>query len=931
MLTFHPKRRSLPLVVVIAVASFQTMAQPLPLDPAVRTGKLPNGFTYYIRHNAEPAKRVVFYLANKVGSMQEEEDQRGLAHFMEHMSFNGTKHFPHNALIDYLQKSGVRFGADINANTSYDQTIYELPLPADDPKLLQTGIAILRDWAQEATLDPGEIDRERGVVLEEKRLGKGASERMQRQYLPVILENSRYAFRSPIGVDEVLNKFKPSTIRRFYHDWYRPDLQAVIVVGDIDVNQIEKTIKLRFSDLKNPVPERKRISYSASLTGKNHFVTVTDKEMTATVAEILIKHPGTTLKTGADYRKMIIKELFNHMLSDRYAGLSREPNPPFIQVNAGISDFTGGLDAFDATVVAKPGQLENSVKSLWRTIEQVKRYGFTQEELERSKSAFQSQLEEAYNERDKTPSESYVREYVAYFLKGESSPGISGELQLLNRYLPGITLTELNNIASAYILPANRSILILAPDKDKAALPDEAAVLTWMKDAAEGDLKPHEGQVNKQALLRMEPASGKIISKRTDQSSGLTTLVLSNGIHVLLKPTNYKNDEVRFIGFAPGGTSLYADKDYQSASAANLVPSFGAGNYNQEQLRNYLAARQLSVQPYINERWQGVNGGAVKKDLPTALELMFAYFTAPRKDSVLFRNFVSGSKAGLLNRANDPASVFQDTVNAVLGNYNARHTGPSLAKLDEIEPDKAFSIYKQRFANVAGMTFVFVGSIDTTSVYPLIERYIASLPTSGNGEAAKDLNIHAPDGIVEKVVYKGHEPKATVNIFYTGPFDYSYENSIKMDALKEVLQIRLIERLREQESGVYSPSVRVSEIKSPQARFNLAISFGCGPENVQKLVASVKDEVEKLKTTGPLEDNLNKFKAESLRFMETQVHSNNFWLNYLVGQLQNQEDLRQLNSYTVSVNKTTVSDVKEMALHYLNGKNYIQVVLLPEK
>jgi len=398
-------------------------AQVLPLDPAVRTGKLPNGFTYYIRHNEEPKNRVTLYLANKVGSILENEDQRGLAHFMEHMSFNGTKHFPKNELVDYLQKSGIRFGADLNAYTSFDETVYQLPLPSDNPELLQGGLQIMRDWAQDATLDPAEINKERGVVLEEKRLGKGASERMRQIYFPVLLNHSRYAERLPIGVDTVLNNFQPAAIKSFYQDWYRPNLQALIVVGDINVDEIEKNIKAKFGDLKNPVKEKPRTAYKVPLTGKNQFISITDKENRATSAEILIKHPEQLVRTAVDYRNLIIRSLFNDMLNDRYQEVTRQADPPYISGGAGISNFLNSLDDYSAHVAAKPGELEKGLKALWRETVRVSRFGFTESELQRAKKNYLNILEFSFKEKDKTPSSRYVNEYLQYFLKGTAAPG----------------------------------------------------------------------------------------------------------------------------------------------------------------------------------------------------------------------------------------------------------------------------------------------------------------------------------------------------------------------------------------------------------------------------------------------------------------------------------------------------------------------------
>jgi len=919
---------------ILALTPLALTAQqqtPLPLDPAVRTGKLANGFTYYIRHNEEPKNRVLMYLVNNVGSVLEDEDQRGLAHFMEHMSFNGTKHFPHNELVDYLQKAGVRFGADINAYTSFDETVYELPIPSDQPELLKGGLEIMRDWAHEALLDPGEIDKERGVVLEEKRLGKGAGERMQRIYWPIILNDSRYAVRVPIGLDTVLNNFKRPVIARFYNDWYRPDLQALIIVGDINADQIEAQVKQQFSSLKNPVHEKVRPKYTVPLTGKNQFIVVTDKEMITTEAEITIKHKAPELKTAADYRTALVNSLFDQMLSARYAELLRKSDPPFISGSAGISGFMGGLDAYDASVQAKPGELEKGLKAVWRETERLKRFGFTSTELERAKTAYLNGMESAVKEKGKTNSGSYVKEYQAYFLTNNAAPGIDKEYQLTKGDLPGITLTDVNSLTASYITNTNRDILILAPEKDKSSLPDETLVNSWLKAVDEETLTPYKDEVSNQPLLSAMPIPGKIKNEELDKEFNITTITLSNGVKVLLKPTDFKNDQIIFSSFAPGGTSLYSDADYQSAAnAAGVVTAGGVGNYNTGELSKYLDGKQLNVKPYIAERFQGVNGASTPKDLEIALQMVYAYFTEPREDTAIFKGMIARSKAGLANRASDPNSVFGDTVSAIMGSNNIRRTGPTLQKLEEINPDKAYQIYKERFADASNFTFIFVGSIDTNTIKPLLEKYLGSLPSTNQHEQAKDLDIHAPTGRIEKTVYKGSEPKATVYLIYTGKYDYSPENNVKMDAMKEALQIRLLQRLREDESGVYSPGVQENTAKLPQQRYSFLVHFGCAPQNVEKLIASTLDEINKIKADGPLQENIDKWRAEEKTSFEPQLKTNSFWLGYLNGQLQNEMNLNQVNQYNSLLDAVKPGDIKTTAGKYLSGENYIKLVLMPD-
>ena len=903
----------------------------LPLDPAVRTGRLPNGFTYYIRHNESPKNRVTLYLANKVGSILETDDQQGLAHFMEHMSFNGTKHFPKNELVDYLMKSGVRFGADLNAYTGFDETVYKLPVPSDDPKLLSTAIQIVRDWAQEATLDPTEIDKERGVVLEEKRLGKGAQERMQRKYWPMILNGSRYAHRLAIGDEAVLNNFKPETIRQYYRDWYRPNLQALIIVGDIDVNRLERIIKAKFADLKNPIHEKPRVKYSIPLTGKNQFIVVTDKEMTSTVVRMLIKHPAEKMRTEKDYRLAVVTELFNQMLAQRLQDLARKADPPFISGSIGVESFLGGLDSYSITVEAKPGELEKGFKAVWRENQRVRLFGFSEPELQRAKQAYLLRFSSAFREKGKTPSVDLVNEYLQYFLHQVAAPGIDTEYKMVQQQLPGITLKEINGILTKYFTANNRDLLVLAPEKDRKDLPSETTLAKWIKAVEDERLEAYKDTVNTKSLLISEPVPGRIISEQRNEKLNMTTLTLNNGAKVILKPTDFKNDEILISGYARGGTSLYNDADFQSAAeSAGIISSFGAGNYGPQDMEKFLADKRVALRPYISEIAQGIRGNTAPKDLETALQLLYAGFTEPRRDTALFKGIISRSKAALSNRWNDPNSLFQDSISAILGNHNIRRMGPSFAKLKRVDLDKAYAIYKERFADAGNFTFSFVGSFEVDAIKPLIAKYLGALPAAKVHEQPRDLGLDIPAGKILKNIYDGSEDKATVRLIFSGPMEYNLENTFQVEALKETLEFRLLERLREEESGVYSPNVRAIIVKKPHGRYTFIIGFGCAPKNVNSLIASTLDEIRKLKEDGPLAVNVEKYKSEERRQQETQIKTNGFWLGYFETQLQNENDFNEVDQLSVSIEKVSIGSIKAAANKYLSGDNYAQFVLLPE-
>jgi zinc protease len=851
---------------------------------------------------------------------------------MEHMSFNGTKHFPKNELVSYLQKAGVRFGSDLNAFTSFDETVYQLPIPTDDPEVLKNGFLIMRDWAQDATLDSLEIEKERGVILEEKRLGKNAQQRLQYKYLPVILNQSRYSDRLPIGTEEVLKNFTPATIRRFHTDWYRPDLQALIVVGDIDVNATEKKIKDLFSSLKTPEKPRTRIDYTIPLKLKNQFFAATDKEFPVTAVQILIKHPESKLITTADYRQSILRSLYNRIMAARFSELSKQANPPFIQGGNSIGGFLANLDVASSVVVGKPGELEKGFKAVWTEVERAKRFGFTQTEFDRAKEALLQNMESAYKERDKTNSENYVREYLNLFLKREASPGIGYEYKFYKDNLGGITLAEVNDVVKKYLVDVNRDILVLGPEKDAATLPAENIVNSWVSDVQKSEITAYVDNVSDKPLISKKPVAGKIVTEKKFEGIGVVELTLSNGVKVELKPTDFKNDEVSFTAFSPGGTSLYNDGEYESAArASSLISYSGVADYNSIQLSKYLTGKKVRVSPYISERTEGISGSATPKDLETALQLVYLYFTQPRKDAEVYKGLISQERAALVTRSNEPSAVFSDTISAVLGNYSIRRTGPSVEKLDKINLDRSYEIYKDRFSDASDFTFTFVGSFDIEKLKPLLELYIGGLPSSRRVESARDLGLNIPAGKLDKRVFKGMEQKSTVRLVFSGSYQYNEDENNLLDGLSGVLNIKLIERLREDESGVYGVGSRASYSKYPQNRYSFSISFGCAPNNVEKLINSALDEIKKIRDNGPLQVDVDKVQAEERRVTEVQLKENGFWLGYLAGQFQNNENPEQILSYKEALKKITPETLKVAANKYLNGDNFVRLVLYPDK
>lgn len=906
-------------------------AQSIPLDPTVTTGKLANGLTYYIKQNNKPENSAQLYLVNKAGSVLEDDDQQGLAHFMEHMNFNGTKNFPKNKLVDYLQKAGIAFGADLNAYTTFDETVYMLPIPTNDSKMLSKGLDILRDWAAEATLASDEIDKERGVVLEEARLRKGKDDRMSRQYFSSMMNESRYADRLPIGKDEILKNFSSETIKRFKNDWYRPNLQAIIIVGNINVKETEKLLREKFSNLKNPKNERTRPFYQIALKGTNQYTAVTDDEQANTRLQIMFKHKDSPVITEADYINAVKKSLFNQMLSERRSEIvSQEPEPAYTNMGASIQPLLGGVDMFTFTVDAKKGKLKESFFQTWNLIEKIKRFGFTQKDLTIAKESYLRGMESQWNEKRNAPSTAYVKEYQNNFLKNEAAPGIEWEYTFIKSKMPSISLEDINGIAAEYLQDKNRDVLILAPSKEKNALPSEVTILDWMAEIHNEDNTPFKDvEVNK-PLMAILPVPGTVIATRNYPELNTTELTLSNGVKVVLKPTDFKNDEIGFSAYSPGGTSLYDDKDFYNAfNTGAMISQFGIGDFNPTELSKKLNGKIVGVNSNISERSEVINGNAAPKDLETALQLVYLKFAHPRKDAVLFKNIINKSKENIANRYSDPVNVFSDTISSVMGNYNYRSEPPTIKKLDELNLDKIYDIYKERFNDASGFTFVFVGNFDVAQITPLLNQYLGSLPSLYKKEKARDLDIHIPRGKLIKKVYKGVENKATIRLVASGDYEYNSINNLYLKALGEILQMRLLKELREAEGEVYSPSIQTIYNKEPKNRYAMIINFGCAPQNADHLISLVEIEMKKILTSGVTKDEIEKFKTAYAKNLDLALKENGFWLTYLSSQSQNHDDIYEVNKAKSNLDKVNESALKTAAQIFLSTNNLITFELLP--
>lgn len=928
-------RQTLILLLVTLMVQAQTgLDAKLGIDPKVKIGKLSNGLTYYLRKNVEPKNRAELRLVVNAGSILESDQQLGLAHFVEHMAFNGTKNFKKQELVDFLEKSGVNFGADLNAYTSFDETVYELQVPTDSIQVFKKAMQILEDWAHQVSFEPVEIDKERGVIVEEWRLGRGADARLRDKFFPVILKGSQYAKRLPIGTKESIEKSPYSELTKFYKDWYRPDLQAVIVVGDIDIAETEKMIKDHFGKIPAAKTPKPRTKFGVPAFPETRASILTDAEQPYNVVQVYYLRPEIPAsKTEKEYRASMVRNLFNQMISSRLEEIAQKPEAPFLFGSSSYGSFIGDKDAFSLIAVAKTAKdIEASIATLLTENERVKQYGFAQTELDRAVKSTLSRIENMYNERDKTKSVELLQEYVRNYLKQESIPGIEKEFEMHQKYLPTIQLAEVNALIKDWITTENRSVVITAPEKEKADLMT-ADQVTALLNKPIGKLDAYVDKVTKGALLPVEPTAGKVVSEKKYPSIETTEWTLSNGAKVILKPTQFKNDDIQFSAISWGGSSLYDDKDYVNAANASVIASIGGiGDFDIQALQKELAGKNCFVSTSVANYMQGLNGNSTTKDLETAFQWLHGYFVAPRKDANMFEVIKQQMKVQLANKDKDPASVFADSVNYIMGNYHPRRKPFSMETMQQLELDRAFEIYKERFSNAGQFTFTFVGNFDLENIKPLVEKYIASLPSTNQKEQWKDVGIRYPKGVVSKVIRKGKEPKASVRLAFTGEVsEISDLDEVQVGQLTKALAIKLREVLREDAGGVYGVGVGGGFNREPVNSYGITIQFGCAPENVDKLIALVMEEIKNTKNNGVPAVNIEKVVAEQTRSLENDIKENNFWRFRLEQNFFHGTDPTQILQAADKIKLITVDKTKELANKLFNENNMVKLILLPEE
>ena len=920
------------LCIALVSMAQQPQMPPIPTDPNVRIGKLENGLTYYIRHNELPENRADFYIAQKVGSILEEDNQRGLAHFLEHMCFNGTTNFPGKAMINWLETIGVRFGENLNAYTSIDETVYNIDnVPVIRDGIVDSCLLILHDWANDLTLAEAEIDNERGVIHEEWRTGQGAMMRMYEQALPKAFEGSKYGHRLPIGTIEVIDNFPYKALRDYYEAWYRPDQQGIVVVGDVDVDKVEAKIKEIFSPIKMPAnaPERK---YESVPDNKEPIVTIAkDKEQPSTMIYIWHKHPATPNEAKGNIGYLVQNYMFymiESMLNARLEELRQNAEPPFIDAGSGTSNFllAKTTKAFAGIAYSKEDGIPTALASLVREIERARKFGFTSSEYARAKADYLRALESAYNERDKMKNNEYVQEYVRHFIDNESIPGIENEYAIMNQLAPNIPVEAINQILPQLISDENIVINIFGPDKESMIYPTEAEILKILKDTKAEEINAYVDKVSDEPLMKETPKAGKIV-KTEEGPFGSTAITLSNGVRVVVKNTNFKVDEIRMAAFSPGGTSLFGTNEVLQVQMLNSVAGLGGlGNFSNVDLEKVLAGKKVGISASVNGLTERLNGHCSPKDLETLMQLVYLSFTAPRMDETAFESFKQRMKASLVNQEANPMTAFSDTLQKEMYGNHPMAVRVKSEMIDQIDYNRIMEMYKDRFKEAGDFTFLFVGNINLEEAKPLIETYLGGLPTINRKENFKDIEMNIQKGVHKNVFEKQLEvPKATVISIISGECELSPKNSLLMTMLSQTMDMVYIETIREKEGASYGVSTAGQMNMYPKSEAIFQIYFDTDPAKREKMEQIVMSELQKVAQEGPRPEHLAKVKEFLLKKHLENMKENGYWLNQLNEYYFCNIDFN--TNYEKLVNEITAEDVKNFTKALLDQGNIIEVTM----
>lgn len=924
------------LLMAFSVSLMAQQAPQVPVDAKVRYGKLENGLTYYIRANKLPKERAEFFIAQNVGAILENDDQNGLAHFLEHMAFNGTKNYPGKGIINYFESIGVKFGTNINAYTSLDETVYNLSdVPTTRESVIDSALLVLHDWSSFISLLEEEIDSERGVIREEWRTGAGAERRMWKESNKLKYPGSQYAKRDVIGDTAVINNFSYKTLRDYYQKWYRPDLQAILIVGDVDVDKVEARIKTMFADIKAKPNAGERPISAIENNVEPIIAIVKDPEARVTRIGLEYKHDvlPTDLKVSMQgYAISIANNLISTMLGNRFDEISQQGDAPFVGGYAYYGELVKSKDAFQMLAVPHEGRELEGLKALLLEAEKVKRFGFTNSELERAKTDMIKSTEKAYNDRENQRNGQLVREYVRHFLDNEVIPGIEWEYQTLQMLLPQLSKDMINKMAQAYVTEENLIVYISSPEKESVKIPSDEVIKAAIADSKKAELTAKAEEDMNKPLIKKAPKAGKIKKVSKNEQLGTTEWILSNGVKVVFKPTKFKEDEILLSAFSLGGTSKVKNiEDLPSAiMATSVVGSNGLGDYTQIELGKLLTGKMASVYPYINTYEEGFDGNSSVNDFETLVQLVYLNFTAPRKDENSFKALTNMYRASLINRASDPRTAFSDTINTWVQNNHPRNLIVNVEMLEKVNQDKAIAIFKERFAMPADFTFVLTGNInpDDAGVKNAICTYLGGLKSKKKTEKFTDLNIRRPEGEVKKYFNQEMKIKKASNfILYSASMPFNVGTRTTMTAIGNILNMRYLESIREKEGGSYGVGVRGAMGSQPIHEATLLMQFDTDPEKQAKLMGIIHAEVAEIVANGPREDDLQKVKENMLKKISEDLEENSWWESAVV--LKYRENLNMVADYKAAVEALTPELIQQTLKKITDQGNVLEVVMMP--
>ena len=912
---------------------------PIPMDPAVRYGKLDNGLTYYIRHNDVVPERADFYIAQNVGAILEEDNQNGLAHFLEHMAFNGTKNFPDKGIIDYLETIGVQFGNNVNAYTSLDETVYNLKsVPTMRESIVDTALLVLHDWSGFISLKSEEIDKERGVIREEWRSRQNAKRRLWKASLPILYKNSQYAKRDIIGDTAIIANFAYDTLRAYYHRWYRPDLQSIVIVGDVNVDSVENTIKRMWTDIPKRVNPDKRVVYQLERVTEPIVAILTDKEAKTSSVRIdyrMDKLSDQVVGSKAGYKISIVRDLIESMMSDRLDEISQKADAPFAGASVGYGEIVRSKDAFILLAVPVEGQEEQSFAALLAEGERMKRFGFTQAELDRAKESLLSAMEKSYNERGKTKNGSYVQEYIRNFLDKEPVPGIEWEYEAVREMLPTITLDLVNRHAKTAVSSKEITVLMTGPEKESVRFPNKERVLAMLQTSASMQLESYTENDLQAPLVGKMPKQGKVKKERkVNELENVTEWILSNGMRVVIRPTQLKEDEIILYGYSEGGLSMIDNvSDMPSANlCVSVAQNNGKGNFNAIDLGKKLAGKVVRLNPSVGAYNESFSGSSSVKDFETLAQLVYLLFTGTRTDDESYQALINQYHTVLVNADKDPNRTFSDSVQVTVNGHHERTTPFGLKQLEQVNQKTSLEIFTRRFMDPKDFTVFIVGNVDLAKIKEPITRYLGGIPVQKKMKEEQwiDRQIRRPNGVVNNTFSRELEIKKTSSfVVYGAEMRYTLRNRLIMQLIGDILDIRYFESMRENEGGTYGVSVRGSLSKKPVEYASLQMRYDTDPEMFEKLQKIVYSEVDSFITDGPKVVDFNKAVLNlKNKFTENQKE-NNWQLSAMVAYYNDHEDLAK--DYLSTLESITRDELRDTLKWLREQNNRIEVVMKPQE